>query len=67
LFQFLSEIGARALSRHLGRVQEMAESSSNKYIYENKIAERFDGQKELELVVPAPSAILISEMQEAAN
>ena len=45
LFQFLSEIGARALSRHLGRVLEMAESSATKIDYERKIVERFGGQR----------------------
>jgi hypothetical protein len=35
----------------------MAESSPDKYAYENKIAERFGGQKELELVVPTSSGI----------
>jgi hypothetical protein len=33
LFQFLNEIGARALGRHLGRVLEMAESSADKWEY----------------------------------
>jgi hypothetical protein len=53
LFQFLSAIGAKALRFHLGRVQEMAKSSSDRYTYERKIAERFGGQQELELIVPA--------------
>ncbi len=53
LFQFLSTIGAKALRFHLGRVQEMAESSPDRYTYERKIAERFGGQQELELIVPA--------------
>jgi P63C domain len=57
LFQFLNVIGARALRIQLGRVLEMAESSSDKFVYENKIAERFGGQKELELIVPTPSGI----------
>ena len=35
----------------------MAESSSDMFVYENKIAERFGGQKELELLVPTPSGI----------
>jgi hypothetical protein len=67
LFQFLNDIGARALRIQLGRVLEMAESSPDKYAYENKIAERFGGQKELELVVPMPSVIPSSETKEAAN
>jgi hypothetical protein len=53
LFQFLSEIGARALGRHIGRVQEMAESSDNAAAYEAKINERFGDQHELDLVMPA--------------
>jgi hypothetical protein len=57
LFQFLNVIGARALRIQLGRVLEMAESSQDKFVYENKIAERFGGQKELELIVPTPSVI----------
>jgi hypothetical protein len=57
LFQFLNEVGARALRMHIGRVLEMAESSTDKYTYENKVAERFGGQIELELVVPTPSVI----------
>ena len=39
LFQFLNEIGARALSMHLGRVLEMAEISSNRYTYEEQSSE----------------------------
>ena len=41
---------------HLGRVLEMAESSRNRYVSENKILERFGGQQELEMVVPTPPA-----------
>ncbi|SRR5258707_929569 len=54
MFQFLSEVGARALRMQLGRVLEMAESSPNRYAYEKKIIERFGGQQELELVIPTP-------------
>ncbi len=54
LFQFLNEIGARALRMHLGRVLEMAESSPDRYTYERKIAQRFGGQQELELIVTPP-------------
>ena len=50
-----------------GRVPEMAESSPDKYAYENKRAERFGGQKELEFVVPTPSGIPAPEMKEAAH
>ena len=53
LFQFLNEIGARALRIHLGRVLEMAESSTSRFQYEQKIVARFGGQQELELVVPS--------------
>jgi hypothetical protein len=49
LFQFLSEIGARALRFQLGRVTEMAESSTDKSIYEKKINDRFGEQPELAL------------------
>lgn len=44
LFQFLNEVGARALRMQIGRVLEMAESSKDKTIYEAKIRERFGGQ-----------------------
>jgi hypothetical protein len=54
LFQFLNDIGAKALRIHLGRVLEMAESSQDRYTYERKIVQRFGGQQELELVVPVP-------------
>lgn len=49
LFQFLNEIGTRALRMQLGRVLEMAESSKNRWEYNGKIAERFGGQPELSL------------------
>jgi hypothetical protein len=55
--------GYRALRIQLGRVLEMAESSPDKFVYENKIAERFGGQKELELVVPTPSTVTPSGMR----
>ena len=51
LFQFLSEIGARALARQLGRVLEMCESSHDKADYERKIVARFGGQEEFDLTV----------------
>ena len=54
LFQFLNEIGARALRMQIGRVLEMAESSNgDSRIYEAKIIERFGGQQELDLAVPS--------------
>lgn len=55
LFQFLNEVGARGLRMHLGRVLEMAESSSDSATYERKIRERFGEQRELELLLPSPS------------
>lgn len=48
LFQFLNDIGMRALRMQFGRVLEMAESSKNKKEYEKKIVERFGGQEELD-------------------
>jgi hypothetical protein len=63
LFQFLNEIGARALGRHLGRVLEMAESSADKWEYESKIAQRFGFEQQLELPMPLP----VPRQQEAAN
>lgn len=58
LFQFLNEIGARALRMQLGRILEMAESSRDKHEYERKIAERFGGQLELDFDAPtSPSAL----------
>lgn len=47
LFQFLSEIGNRALRLQFGRVLEMAESSDNVNLYEQKCAQRFGDQPEL--------------------
>jgi hypothetical protein len=68
LFQFLNEIGARALRMHLGRVLEMAESSAESSSYEKKIVERFGGQQELDLVVPGPPpALHPADMKEATN
>ena len=52
LFQFLNEIGARALRIHLGRVLEMAQSSGTQTEYESKIIQRFGEQQELELILP---------------
>lgn len=61
LFQFLNEIGARALRMQLGRVLEMAESSTSSQEYERKIAERFGDQLELDLEGEAkqPSTIAL--------
>lgn len=55
LFQFLNDIGARALRMQLGRVLEMAESSPDRTTYEKKIVERFGGQQELDLYIPKPT------------
>ncbi|MGB9068456.1 MAG: P63C domain-containing protein [Candidatus Acidiferrales bacterium] len=55
LFQFLNDIGARALRMQLGRVLEMCESSASKNDYEAKIVERFGGQRELDFV-PLPTS-----------
>jgi hypothetical protein len=63
LFQFLNEIGARALGRHLGRVLEMAESSTTKWEYEAKLAKRFGFAQQLEL----PMSMPILQKEEAAN
>ena len=52
LFQFLNDVGARALRMHLGRVLEMAESSATSEEYERKIISRFGDQRELDLVLP---------------
>ena len=52
LFQFLNDIGARALRMQIGRVLEMAQSSKTPAEYEARIVERFGGQQELELVLP---------------
>lgn len=54
LFQFLNDIGARALRIQLGRILEMAESSQNRTEYEKKVVQRFGGQQELELAIPVP-------------
>lgn len=48
LFQFLNEIGARALRIHIGRVLEMAESSKDQLAYEHRVAERFGEQREFD-------------------
>lgn len=51
LFQFLNDIGARALRMHMGRVLEMAESATDDAAaYERKFNERFGEQRELEFL-----------------
>lgn len=49
LFQFLTEVGTRALRLHIGRLTEMAESSTTRVEYETKVADRFGGQVQYEL------------------
>jgi hypothetical protein len=63
LFQFLNLIGTRVLSRHLGRVQEMAEDSADRWEYEARIAKRFGFEQQLELPIPLPAPT----QQEATN
>lgn len=54
LFQFLNDIGGRALGLHIGRVLEMAQNAgTDRAAYEAKIVERFGGQRELDLVLPS--------------
>lgn len=54
LFQFLNDIGARALRMQIGRVLEMAEDAKeDKTVYETKIIERFGGQPDLPGIDPA--------------
>ena len=55
-FQFLNDVGARALRIQLGRVLEMCESSRNRAAYERKIVERFGGQQELEFMSASEDA-----------
>lgn len=57
LFQFLNEIGSRALTLQIGRVLEMADAAKDdQAAYEKKIVERFGGQQELDLVMPSPES-----------
>lgn len=56
LFQFLSEVGTRALRMHLGRVLEMAEDAADPIVYEKKHADRFGDQKMLGLEVTPPTS-----------
>ena len=56
LFQFLNDVGARALRMHIGRVYEMAESSASRQEYDGKIVARFGGQAELDFVTPNENA-----------
>lgn len=48
LFQFLNEVGARALRMHMGRILEICETSPSKAAYEKRIEDRFgNGQLDL--------------------
>jgi hypothetical protein len=57
LFQFLNEVGARALRMQLGRILEMAEDSQTKEVYENRINTRFGSQQTLPLTFSASGPI----------
>lgn len=63
LFQFLNDVGTRALRMHMGRVLEMAESSKTSSEYEARIVERFGGQLELELITPASQPKIQTESE----
>lgn len=57
LFQFLNDIGTRALRMHMGRLLEMAESSQDRDKYERRFNERFGDQPELNFDPPtSPTA-----------
>lgn len=56
LFQFLNEVGTRALRMHMGRVLEMAESSKSPQEYEQRIRARFGEQREIDFAVPEPDS-----------
>lgn len=56
LFQFLNDVGTRALRMHLGRVLEMSESSTDRAAYERRVVERFGGQPEFDFAIGAPSS-----------
>lgn len=60
LFQFLNEVGARALRMQIGRVLEMSESSTSRAEYESKIAQRFGIQQELDLAISPSGPPLLS-------
>lgn len=67
LFQFLNEVGARALRMHLGRVLEMAEDSSTQEEYEMRVRRRFGEQRELDLINPPNASPLPSEQSPSAS
>lgn len=57
LFQFLNDIGTRALRIHLGRLLEMAESSKEREAYERRFNERFGDQPELNFDPPTSPTV----------
>jgi len=61
LFQFLNDIGARALRTHMGRLLEISETSKDQQEYERRITERFGIQQEFNF--ESPEATSSSEPQ----
>ncbi len=57
LFQFLNDIGARALRMQLGRILEMAESAKDRAAYEKRFNDRFGDQRELDFDATSPTAL----------
>jgi hypothetical protein len=55
LFQFLNELGARALRMHIGRLLEMSEASPDRTSYEKRVVDRFGGQQEFDFATSLPS------------
>jgi len=60
LFQFLNDMGARALRTQIGRVWEMADDSSTRAEYESRIIRRFGGQQEFDFTPAEDSATATS-------
>jgi len=54
LFQFLNDVGTRALRMHMGRIVEMADDSVDHIEYEARFKRRFGDQQELDLVPRTP-------------
>jgi len=68
LFQFLNEIGARALRMHLGRVLEMSESSKTASEYERKISDRFGQEPEFDFIIPdQPTTVLPPQPEQSPS
>lgn len=57
LFQFLNDVGARALRMQIGRVLEMAEDSKDTVEYEARVKRRFAIQKEFDFTNTAETAV----------